>query len=131
MKSSLVLSRSLRRSGRTVECRLPSQCDCRLASIPATHFSLCLRHRHVTPSHHFSPRPSSALTDWWFVSAAQPFLPFAERVEGKGEECRLHSLTFIFYWLEWMPLTSRRRDGAVIGDDWFRELSVKAGAYQC
>lgn len=89
---------------------------------------VCTRHRHVTSSHRSSPWLSSALTDWWLISAAQPLLPFTERVEGKGVESTRHIFILIYYWLEWMSLTRRQRAGAVIGGDWLLELSVNVGA---
>lgn len=81
--------------------------------------------RHPRPSLCLSS--SSALRDWWLVSAAQAFLPIIERVEVEGAEPGLHILILIFYWLTLMSFTRRRRGGAMAGDDWLCKLSVKAG----
>lgn len=108
----------------TRECRVPGQFDRRLASVSATHFSLCCRHRHVTPSHHSSQPPSSALSDWWLVSAAQPFLPLTERVEEKEAESRRPCFHFLLVGMDITHMSAERR-----GDDWRKlvpELSVKA-----
>lgn len=65
--SSLVLSWSFQRSGRTGECGMPGQSDRRLAAVSAIHFSLCACHCHVTPSHHSShhPFPPSWIGGWY------------------------------------------------------------------
>ena len=59
-------------------------------------FSLCSRHRHVTSSHQSSPRPSSALTDWWLISAAQLYYHSPNELRGKGRSLRFtSSVSFI------------------------------------
>ena len=80
--------------------------------------------RHPRPS--LCPSSSSALRDWWLVSAAQAFLPITERVEVEGAEPGLHILTLIFYWLIPLSFTRRWTVWAMAGDDWPWILSVKA-----
>lgn len=88
-------------------------------------FMLLSLPRHPRPS--LCPSSSSALRHWWLTSAAQAFLPIIERIEVKGSESGLHKVILLLYWLTSMSFTRRWRGGAVLGDDWFWELSVKAG----
>ena len=87
---------------------------------------------HSSPPRHLLPSVVSAALfrlDRLVVDiSCSTLLPFTERVEGKGVESTLHIFTLSYYWSEWMSLTSPRRAGAVIGDDWLLELSVNAGA---